>query len=136
MHYVDLALARDALWAPQLDDQGRVSIWSPGAYTALGKWLLPKAAAAKAALLVIDTHVAAYAANENANREVRAWLLALDHWARTHTCTVLLIHHTAKGRPDEGPRGASDFTNAAAGGPDTGNGLAGSSHGCRYQAGR
>ena len=110
LRYANLRRAGEPLWEPDASEGYHPA--APGAPTTAGRRLLDFTADVGARLLVLDTAVAAYSGNENDNANVRRFLLWLDSWSERVSCTVVLVHHTAKGG-GTGPRGASDFTNGA-----------------------
>ena len=82
------------LWEPGREGSGHISTragWSDAA-----QWVKTYAERERARLLVVDPLAAAYASDENSRALVRAFMAALDGWARDAGCTVLLIAHPPK----------------------------------------
>ena len=65
-------------------------------------------------LLVIDSAAAAFGGNENSRSEVRAFVSALDAWACSARCAVLLISHPSKATEGEAAiySGSTDWRNS------------------------
>lgn len=88
-----------------LDFAGCGPLWGPprGAHAATvcgwgdsGTWLQRYCERIRAKLLVIDPLAAAYGSDENSRSLVRQFLSALDGWARSSQCAVLVVAHPPK----------------------------------------
>ena len=104
-----------------LDLSGGGPLWasrSPGApageWTDSGKWVKNYTGGKDARLLVIDSAAAAFGGNENSRSEVRAFVSALDAWACSARCAVLLISHPSKASEGEAAiySGSTDWRNS------------------------
>ncbi len=67
------------------------------------------AAALNIRFLVIDPIINFFGGNENDASQARMFTAPFVKWAHEMKITILLIHHSAKGK--SGPRGSSDFQN-------------------------
>ena len=116
--YVPVPDPADRLSA--LDLSGGGPLWastSPGApatWTGRGKWVTNYTGGRDARLLVIDSAAAAFGGNENSRSEVRAFVSALDAWACSARCAVLLISHPSKATEGEAAiySGSTDWRNS------------------------
>ena len=112
---------------PDLDDRlvamdlsGGGPLWAsrspgaPAAWTDRGKWVMNYTGGRDARLLVIDSAAAAFGGNENSRSEVRAFVSALDAWACSARCAVLLISHPSKASEGEAAiySGSTDWRNS------------------------
>ena len=103
-----------------LDLSGGGPLWAsrspgaPAAWTDSGKWVMNYTEGRDARLLVIDSAAAAFGGNENSRSEVRAFVSALDAWACSARCAVLLISHPSKASEGEAAiySGSTDWRNS------------------------
>ena len=103
-----------------LDLSGGGPLWAskspgaPAAWTDSGKWVMNYTGGRDARLLVIDSAAAAFGGNENSRSEVRAFVSALDAWACSARCAVLLISHPSKASEGEAAiySGSTDWRNS------------------------
>ncbi len=102
-----------------LDLSGGGPLWAskspgaPAAWTGSAKWVMEYTGGRDARLLVIDS-AAAFGGNENSRSEVRAFVSALDAWACSARCAVLLISHPSKASEGEAAiySGSTDWRNS------------------------
>ncbi len=104
LHYVNMRPVGGLWGAAQGAHTSTTGSWLEG-----GNALLDYAAAAQARLLIIDPLAAAFVQNENDRALVRAFLSALDQWAETCKCAVLIISHPPKS--DSAQSGSTDWRN-------------------------
>ena len=103
-----------------LDLSGGGPLWAskspeaPAVWTGSGKWVMNYTGGRDARLLVIDSAAAAFGGNENSRSEVRAFVSALDAWACSARCAVLLISHPSKASEGEAAiySGSTDWRNS------------------------